>query len=149
MQIKKAWVTHRSHRAAGFFDHSLEEVAKTKGAEVVRGLIDEALEDTEVTAVLIGAKTARRRWVNYEIKQSALRGNRLLAIQIHNLKGSDGRYGRQGENPFANFDLDEDRLYTLADFVPEYDWSLDDGYHNFGEWIRESPTLRKIQRQIS
>jgi hypothetical protein len=33
-------------------------------------LIDNALKGTSVTAVLIGAQTASRRWVKYEIDKS-------------------------------------------------------------------------------
>jgi hypothetical protein len=147
-QIKKSWVTQRDNRAAGFFDYSLEEVAKTRGPAAVRDLIDDALDGTEVTVVLVGAKTATRRWVKYEIEQSALRGNGLVAVSIHNLKGANRRTGIPGNNPFANFKLDDDGFYTLDEYVPEYDWHIDDGYQNFGEWLREAPTFEEIMRDI-
>lgn len=147
-QVKKCWVTQPNARAAGFFDRSLEEVAKTEGDEAVRALIDEALEDTEVTVVLIGARTASRRWVRYEIEQSALRGNGLLGITIHNLRGSNGRCGSVGKSPFSNFYVDEDQLYTMDEFVPEYDWRDDEGRDNIGAWLRDAPNLKEILREV-
>jgi hypothetical protein len=98
--------------------------------------------------VLVGAKTSTRRWVQYEIEQSALRGNGLVAVSIHNLKGPNRRVGSPGKNPFANFKLDDDGFHTLDDYVPEYDWQLEDGYQNFGEWLREAPTLKEISRKM-
>lgn len=68
-QVKNSWVTQPSLRAAGFFDYSLAEAAKTRGAAQVRRLIDNALEGTEVTVVLIGSRTHSRKW-----KMGALRG---------------------------------------------------------------------------
>lgn len=53
------------------------EEAKTKGDAAVRRLIEEALRNTSVTAVLIGAKTSERRWVREEIQLSEARGNGL------------------------------------------------------------------------
>ena len=51
----------------GFFDASIWEEAKTKGDAALKRLIDEALENTTATAVLIGTGTHSRRWVQYEI----------------------------------------------------------------------------------
>jgi hypothetical protein len=147
-QVKKSWLTHRDNKAAGFFDRSLDEVAKTKGAATVRNLIDDALDGTEVTVGLVGSQTSSRRWVKYEIEQSALRGNGLLAIDIHNQGDRNGYVGRQGKSPFANFTFDDDGLYTLDDYVPKYDWALDEGYENLGEWLRSAPTLQEIMRKL-
>src|SRR5580692_11614278 len=69
--------------AAGFQDASLWEKSKRQGAAAVKRLIDRALEGTSVTCVLIGQKTAKRRFVTYEIEQSVKRGNGLLGIHIN------------------------------------------------------------------
>ena len=55
---------------AGWTDASLWEDAKRKGESEIRRLIDTNLNGTSVTAVLIGADTAKRRWVDYEIEKS-------------------------------------------------------------------------------
>lgn len=146
-QVRNSWVTHPDARAAGFFDASLDEVAKTHGDAAVERLIDDALEDTEVTVVLFGRRTFKRRWVLYEIEQSALRGNRLMGIDISGLRDQRGNTSNAGHSPFSRVDLDEEIGVTLAEYVPEYDWVIEDGYSNFREWVREAPTLKDIVRE--
>jgi MTH538 TIR-like domain (DUF1863) len=85
--------------AAGFQDASLWEEAKKKGDAEIKKLIDAALERTTVTVVFIGAETAGRKYINYEIQQSMARGNGLVGIQIHNLKGKDGKPDSPGATP--------------------------------------------------
>jgi hypothetical protein len=72
--------------AAGWHDASLWEEAKAKGPAAVQRLIDGGLAHTTVTVVCIGALTAGRRWVDYEIDKSIERGNKLLGLRINHLK---------------------------------------------------------------
>ena len=85
--------------AAGFSDASLWEEAKKKGDAAVKKLIDEGLQNTSVTVVCIGAKTAGRKYINYEIAQSLEKGNGLVGIQIHHLKDKDGNVDPVGAKP--------------------------------------------------
>ena len=85
--------------AAGFQDASLWEEAKKKGDAEIKRLINKALENTSVTVVCIGAKTAGRKYINYEIAQSLERGNGLLGIQIHHMKDKDGKTDSVGTPP--------------------------------------------------
>lgn len=73
--------------AAGFRDASLWEEAKRKGDTVIKRMIDDALVGTSVTVVCIGAATAGRKFINYEISQSVQRGNGLLGLRINHLVG--------------------------------------------------------------
>lgn len=85
--------------AAGFHDASLWEEAKKKGDAALKRLINAGLEGTSVTAVLIGAETATRPWVDYEIAQSIERGNGLLGIYIDQIKDQHGQTSRRGAVP--------------------------------------------------
>ena len=76
---------------AGFQDASLWEEAKKKGEAEIKKMIDKGLENTSVTVVFIGNKTAGRKYINYEIEQSIARGNGIVGIQIHHLKNKDGQ----------------------------------------------------------
>jgi hypothetical protein len=107
--------------AAGFQDASLWEETKKSGDEAVKRLIDKGLENTTVTAVLIGSETASRKYVRYEIDQSLARGNGLLGIYIHTLQDQDRRTSAMGLVPV--------RLTELG--VPVYSWDSD----RFGEWV--------------
>jgi hypothetical protein len=86
--------------AAGFQDASLWEEAKRRGDETVKILIDKGLENTSVTVVFIGEKTAGRKFINYEIEKSIKRGNGIVGIQIHHLKNRDGTTDSVGEIPY-------------------------------------------------
>lgn len=85
--------------AAGFSDASLWEEAKAKGEQTIKNMIDRALQNTSVTVVFIGAQTAGRKYINYEIDQSIARGNGLLGMQIHGLKDQNGRTDDVGNVP--------------------------------------------------
>ena len=85
--------------AAGFQDSSIWEAAKKKGDAEIKRIIDEALENTSVTVVCIGNKTAGRKYINYEIKQSLKRGNGLVGIQIHHLEDNNGDTDSPGVTP--------------------------------------------------
>lgn len=85
--------------AAGFQDASLWEETKKKGDAAIKALINKALENTTVTVVFVGAQTANRTFINYEIDQSIARGNGLVAVQIHQLKDQFGQADVPGAIP--------------------------------------------------
>jgi MTH538 TIR-like domain (DUF1863) len=89
------------YAVAGFHDASLWEEAKKKGEAAVQHLIDAGLEGTSVTVVLIGAETANRQWLSYEIERSIARKNGLLGITIDTLKDQYGKAGEPGPMPEA------------------------------------------------
>lgn len=65
---------------AGFDDASQWEELKQKDDAVIRKAIDDTLVGTTVTVVCVGARTANRRWVRYELNASKNRGNGLLGV---------------------------------------------------------------------
>jgi len=87
--------------AAGFKDASLWEEAKKKGDDNIKRMINKALEGTSVTVVFIGAKTAGRKFINYEIQTSLDRGNGLVGMQINHLKNHQGETDVVGDIPKA------------------------------------------------
>lgn len=85
---------------AEYFDASLWEETKKNGGVAIKRMINEGVERTSVTAVLIGSETYARRWVRYEIMKSIARGNLLLGIHINNVPGKNGLTKNAGPNPF-------------------------------------------------
>ena len=136
--VRNSWVT-QDRESAGFWDASLWEEAKKKGNEAIKRMIDNGLEGTSVTIVLIGAETSERDWVKYEIKKSHERGNGLLGVYIHNVKDKYSYSDTKGDNPFDYFYIEQDgkRVY-LSEIYPTYDWINDDGYNNFAEWVEKA-----------
>lgn len=132
--VRNSWVTQRWTQeekiSRGFFDAGLWEEARTTGRGAIERLIDKGLENTSVTAVLIGAETYSREYVLYEIKQSYKRGNGLLGVQVGSLKDFQGRTSQNGPNP-ANY------VPSVPSF-PIYNWVSDDGYNNFGRWVEQA-----------
>ncbi|MDE3269238.1 MAG: TIR domain-containing protein [Pseudomonadota bacterium] len=99
-QIRNSWLTRG--KASSFLDAAKWESIKRRGDDAIRGWINEQLRGTSVTVVLIGAKTANRRWVKYEIEQSIDRKNGLLGIYIHNVKDfRTGAIDNKGKSPFS------------------------------------------------
>lgn len=105
-----------------WIEASIWEDAKPKGDAAVKRLIDSALAGTTVTAVLIGAQTAQRRYVKYEIAQSLARGNGLMGIYIHSIRDNAGNTDVRGSNP-------------LPSGFPTYDWVYERGSVNLGAWV--------------
>ena len=109
-------------KSVGFADRSLWEESKAKNARTLQKVIRDALKGTSVTAVLIGAQTASRRWVTYEIEQSIERGNALIGVHIHKLRDRTGKASIKGRIP---------RLLRHHD-VDVHTWT---NAHDFGEWV--------------
>jgi len=100
--------------SAGYYDHSIWEEAKNTSPLALKRLINAELQNTSVTAVLIGSRTWARRWVRYEIMKSIERGNFLLGVHINSIKGKDEMYKELGSNPFDNLGLKIDGEGTMA-----------------------------------
>jgi len=89
--------------------------------------------------VLIGAETYTRKWVNYEIKQSYLKGNGMLGVYIHKLKNFEGRTDTRGSNPFDKWSITRNgRKVFFSELYSTYDWVSDNGYENFGKWVEKA-----------
>ena len=123
--VRNSWVVQPNRESAGFFDASLWEEAKLKGDAAIKKLIDDGLNNTSVTVVLIGQETSDRKYVQYEIEKSIERGNGLLGIFIHKIPNKDKSTDEQGVNP-------------LPKGYPTYRWNADDGYNNLGTWVEDA-----------
>jgi hypothetical protein len=92
--------------AAGYYDHSIWEEAENTNPLALKRLINAELENSSVTAVLIGSGTWTRRWVRYEIMKSIERGNQVIGIHINGIVGKDRQTKIFGYNPFDNLGLE-------------------------------------------
>ena len=113
--------------AAGFQDASIWEGAKKKGDAAIKALIDKGLENTSVTVVCVGSKTAGRTYINYEIDQSIARGNGIVAVRIHHLKDKDGNTDSEGAIP-SKIAAGGYKNYKYVD------------HESLGKWIEEAAT---------
>ena len=123
MVVRNSWVT-QGKKAAGFIDAADFEKIKKQGDTAIKKWIDEQLEGTSVTVVLIGEKTCNSKWVKYEIKKSIEKGNGLLGIDISKIKDLQGNTS--------------ERCGQIPNGYAFYLWNKEDGYQNMGNWIEKA-----------
>ena len=121
MVVRKSPITQEK---AGFIDAAEFEKIKKKGDQAVRDWIDEQLELTTVTVVLVGEYTCSSKWVKYEIEKSAEKGNGMLGIDISKIKDFNGNTS--------------ERCGKIPKGYEFYLWFKDDGYNNLGSWIEDA-----------
>lgn len=135
-QVRSSWLLKPDRESAGFWDAAKWEEVKRKGEAAIHKWIDDQLNGTSVTVVLIGAETSQRPYVGYEIQQSYNKGNGMLGINIHNMKDSNSRTDIAGANPFANWSIQQNgQKVLLSSIYPTFDWVNDNGRDNIGAWI--------------
>lgn len=135
-QVRNCWLLKPDRESAGFWDAAAWEEVKKKGDAAIHKWIDAQLNGTSVSVVLIGAETAQRPYVGYEIQQSHKRSNGMLGIYIHNVKDSQGKTDVMGGNPFANWSIQRNgQKVLLSSLYPTYDWVTNNGRENIGSWI--------------
>jgi len=123
MVVRNSWVT-QGKQAAGFVDAAAFEEVKKKGKQAIKDWIDNQLEGTSVTVVLVGADTCYSEYVKYEIEASIEKGNGLLGIDVSKIKDLDGKT--------------TERCGRIPSGYSFYLWNNDDGYNKMGDWIEEA-----------
>ena len=127
-------------------DNKWEEVKKG-GDKAIKEWINGQLKGRSVTIVLIGAKTAGRKWIEYEIKESWNKGKGVLGVYIHNLLDSDGNKSSKGANPFTGFTVGDKSLSKIVKaYDPPYSTSTyvyDHIKENLETWVEDAISIRE------
>jgi hypothetical protein len=123
MVVRNSWVTQGTV-AAGFIDKADFEAVKKQGDAAIKKWIDNQLEGTSVTVVLVGEKTCSSRWVKYEIEKSIERGNGLIGIDVSKIKDLQGNTS--------------ERCGRIPNGYDFYLWNNDNGYESMGDWIEKA-----------
>lgn len=73
----------------------------TKGGNIaIKNWISAQMKGRSCTVVLVGNKTADRRWINHEIIKSWDDGMGVVGINIHGILDANKNTTAQGSNPF-------------------------------------------------
>ena len=127
--------------------NSWEEVKK-KGDKAIEDWINDQLKGKNCQIVLIGTKTAGRRWVKYEIEQAWNAGKGVLGIYVHNLKDANENQTDKGSNPFSSFTFGTKKT-PMTNFAKTYDppysssqYAYDYIKSNIEDWVEEAIRLR-------
>lgn len=91
-----------------------EEVER-QGETAIKNWIARQMSGKSAVVVLVGAQTASRPWVKYEITKAWNDKIPLLGVRIHGLKDGAGSTDSQGANPFAAISLSNGK--TIGDYV--------------------------------
>lgn len=106
---------------SGFIDKAEFEKVERQGDRAIQTWIDDQLNGTSVTVVLVGANTDKSKWVKYEIAQSIARGNGVLTIDISKISDMRGNT--------------TDCCSLRAAGYKHYLWNKDSGRENLGAWV--------------
>ena len=126
-------------------DNDWEEITDD-GDKAIQKWIDDQLSGKSVAIILIGAKTAGRKWIKYEINKAWDESIVILGIFIHNLKDSDGDQTTKGKNSFADFNVGDVSMSSIVKaYDPPYSTSTNVYNHikeNLSDWIEEAISIR-------
>jgi hypothetical protein len=94
------------------------EAVKRQGGKAIEKWIDEQMKYKSAVVVLVGAQTAQRPWVQYEIKKAWNEKRALVGIRIHGLADVNGNTDVVGANPFDGIGLQGGG--TIGNYVTLY-----------------------------
>lgn len=80
-------------------DNDWESITRL-GDYAIKRWIAKQMKGCSCTVVLVGENTAKRKWINYEIKKSWVDGMGVVGICIHGLEDREGNESNEGDNPF-------------------------------------------------
>ncbi|MXQ08854.1 hypothetical protein GQ651_13430 [Alphaproteobacteria bacterium GH1-50] len=98
-------------------DNDWEQI-KRGGDQAITRWISNQMHGKSCVVVLIGAETAGRKWINYEILEGWNSGKGLLGVRIDRLQDRYGYQSYPGNNPFSEFNV---RGVPLDRIVPVLD----------------------------
>jgi len=126
-------------------DNEWEKI-KRGGDKAIKRWIDDQMKGKSVVIVLIGSRTAGRKWIKYEIQRGWQLKKGVLGIYIHNLKDKNGNQSLKGRNPFDDFTLNGVKLSKIVKaYDPPYRESTkvyDYIKRNLANWVDEAIKIR-------
>jgi hypothetical protein len=125
----------------GFIDAADWEKIERQGEAGIKRWIQDQLKNTTVTAVLIGAETASRDWVLYEVRESWKRGNAIVGVRIQGIKDQDSKTDSFGVNPLDVVKFEDGT--ALSTVCRTYDWVAHNGREHLGEWLEDAVQARE------
>ncbi|RZT15203.1 TIR-like protein DUF1863 [Kribbella sp. VKM Ac-2569] len=94
------------------------EKVKRRGDQAIKDWIADQMKYKSAVVVLVGAQTANRPWVKYEIGYAWDNYKPLVGVRIHGLADGAGHTDSAGANPFSQVILQDGN--NVGDHVPLY-----------------------------
>jgi hypothetical protein len=146
--IRQAWID-QGGQALGFWDEAAWQRARSSERHLA--LIDQAVHDAEVTAVLITRGTSDQGYIQYAVCKSHQTGKGLLAIYMHNIPDAQGTKALIGDTHFGEIERDANgnRVFFWQRY-PTYRWVIEDGPQNLRPWIDHADAaLRRTRKAVT
>jgi hypothetical protein len=128
-------------------DNDWEQIKKG-GDTAIQRWIDQQMRGRSCAVVMVGAHTAGRKWIDYEIIKAWNDNKGVFGIHIHNITNLAMETTSKGANPFGDIQIGE---RPLSSIVKCYDppRSTSAGVYNYirenmAEWIEEAIRIRKL-----
>ena len=122
------------------------ETIKKGGDAAIKKWIDGQMKNRSCAIVLIGQRTAGRKWIKYEIEKAWNDGKGIFGVYVHNLKDSDGNQDSKGSNPFEDLNVgDKNMAPVVKAYSPQYSVSTkvyDYIAENMEGWIETAIEIR-------
>ena len=99
-------------------DNDWEEITGG-GDTAIKDWIASQMKGRSCTVVLVGEKTANRKWINHEIAESWNAGMGVVGIRIHGLKNMAEEIASKGNDPFDYITFGDPKR-KLSDVVKCY-----------------------------
>ena len=135
--VRNRWIADPSQASGGFWDPAFEDAPPSR--DDLERFVEEQIQASDVTAVLIGARTASCEHVLYAIRRSAELGHGLVGIYIDQCRNRYGSTGFRGPNPFDRVTVSRGgQDEPLSAILVVRDWVRDDGFGHLPQWIEDA-----------
>jgi len=141
--VKQTWLS-QGGEALDFWDKATWHQARSNERHLE--LIDTAIDNAHVTAVLIAQGTSDQGYVQYAVRKSHQKCKGLLAIYFHNIPDEQGSKAPIGNARFG--DIDQGTGSGRAFFwqlYPTHRWIIEDGPRNLKQWIAEAAAASNLR----
>lgn len=128
-------------------DNEWEQIKKG-GDAAIKKWIDRQMSGKSCCVVLVGAETASRKWVKYEIEESWKSGKGVAGIRIHKITDRFDMTSRAGPSPF-DLTVGGIRLSSVVRLYDPPGVDSRDVYasiaNNIEKWVEEAIAIRGRQ----
>jgi len=122
------------------------ESVKKGGDKAIEEWINAQMHGRSCVVVLVGAKTAGRKWIKHEINKAWADGKGLLGIRIHKVTDAGGVQTSAGRNPFEDFTIGSKKLSSIVKLKNPPRSSSAGVYNyiaaNIEDWVEEAILIR-------
>lgn len=116
---------------AGFMDSSAFEKAKNENPESLKRFLVKEMDGSSVVCALVGAETASRPWVRFELLRAIWDGRGLMAIRIHTIAGLDKKTTTAGTNPLdvLGVHVEDKKMYLTERQTTGAQWTYSSDFN--------------------